>query len=602
MERTIKLNAYILKPLALEAAITSDLLDNMNQLNYGENVILDAEKLLINLLKLSNGEKRHQDQQPESHVLEGIEKMFRVMSFNSAITAAPRQETERKTFYYKLASGFKFLGDIIHEEFTQERLDKKDVYSCLETIGDGGHACAGRWRQVLEEVLVGFSHRIQNTEIAKMVEQDQLKTEMKAMFYKGRLIEGNRGAEEFVKENYPSVNEDSRIHYITFFKRYVNESKNYHLPTTMDSDSYLGSEQKEIEKNIKKYLTETDLDHAVVKRFLALFQWKIKIDDPLFHMVVNDAKKLYHTQNLKTQYDDVSDFLTKKIFKGYSKEIRQDAVLDLLIRKGFVTIGERTVNVLRTTAKLVDTNQLDDLQELFEKLAKDESFPREKLRSLINTRSHKGQGEVLLILAIKETKHPLWRYLLENGVNVNLQNKHGNSALHVAAYHDKKEVVERLLEKGANIDLPNKEGSTSLHFAASKGNMEMVIGLLEKGATLEAKDKHGNTSLDRAIFKRQFQLTKVLLEKGSDVNARNHRGFTPLHRAVKIGDASLIQLMIKHGADLTLKSNEGETALDMAKGNCHKQIEKILLATEAKNTKHKILKPRNASKDLNVVL
>jgi ankyrin repeat protein len=595
METRINLKTFVLNPLALETTTTSDLFVNLEKLEYGENVILDAKKCLVDLLTGANGDKRFPEQHSEIYVLEGIEKMFEIMHSNAPITAAPRDEKERKIFYIKLAKGFKFLGDIIHEEFIRKKLDKKDVYSCLETIGDGGHSCAGRWRQVLEEVLVGFSHKIKNTQIIDKVELDPLNTEIESLFYRARVIEGNKAAEEFVKENYPGVHESSRIHYITFFKRYLNDFKNYHLPTTMDQDSYLGIEEKDIKKNVEKYLMKSYLDHGVVKRFITLFTDKIRKDNALFQMVVNESKKIFYVTDLKGQYEDIGDFLARKIFKGYTKDICQDAMLDLIVRKGFISLGERTVDISSTVEKFLNTNQLDELQELFEKLSKDATFPKQKLKYFMNMRSHKGHGELLFILATKNTDHPLWLYLLENGVNYNSQNKYGNTALHVSAYRGKIDVVERLLEKGAKVELQNKSGSTPLHFAALKGEKEITTILLEKGSSLDAKDNEGNTPLHLSILKDHLDVTQKLLEKGADVNAKNDSGITPLHRAVKTGNSNLVHLLIQYQANLTLESKDGDTPLQIARKNQQNQIAKILTMAEAKNVELKMKKQKTSS-------
>lgn len=61
--------------------------------------------------------------------------------------------------------------------------------------------------------------------------------------------------------------------------------------------------------------------------------------------------------------------------------------------------------------------------------------------------------------------------LLQRGVNKNLLNKSGCSALHLAAAAETEDeaIVELLLENGANLNIIDKFGQTALHHSASRG-------------------------------------------------------------------------------------------------------------------------------------
>jgi ankyrin repeat protein len=56
------------------------------------------------------------------------------------------------------------------------------------------------------------------------------------------------------------------------------------------------------------------------------------------------------------------------------------------------------------------------------------------------------------------------KLLLENGADVNEQDKYGNCPIHRAASQGHSEVISLLLaQKGIRVDLPDREGNTALH-------------------------------------------------------------------------------------------------------------------------------------------
>ena len=59
-------------------------------------------------------------------------------------------------------------------------------------------------------------------------------------------------------------------------------------------------------------------------------------------------------------------------------------------------------------------------------------------------------------------------YLLDNGADINLHGKFGNTALHWAAGDENIKIVELLLEKGANIKLKNDKGERAFNYADKK--------------------------------------------------------------------------------------------------------------------------------------
>lgn len=59
--------------------------------------------------------------------------------------------------------------------------------------------------------------------------------------------------------------------------------------------------------------------------------------------------------------------------------------------------------------------------------------------------------------------------LIENGAEVNIAGRNGNTALITASNFGFEQSVRMLLEKGANINVTNHEGNSALMLAASSG-------------------------------------------------------------------------------------------------------------------------------------
>ena len=160
----------------------------------------------------------------------------------------------------------------------------------------------------------------------------------------------------------------------------------------------------------------------------------------------------------------------------------------------------------------------------------------------------------------------LARVLIENGAN-SARNNEGRTPLHTAAERHL-DIAKLLLEQGADINVQDKHGKTSLH-AAQEGHEQQVIELLlEQGAKVDARDNLGKTTLhysagDGAI--KEEEIVKLLINAGADVNARDDEGKTPLHYAVEEREKRNVEVLINRGADVNVRDNHGQTLIDVVK-------------------------------------
>jgi hypothetical protein len=89
--------------------------------------------------------------------------------------------------------------------------------------------------------------------------------------------------------------------------------------------------------------------------------------------------------------------------------------------------------------------------------------------------------------------------LIDQGVDSNVRNGSGQTALHIAIQKGQIPMARLLLGRGgADINLRDNDDQTAIHLAAEKGNSETVDFLLRKGADVNVKNKRGFLAIDLA--------------------------------------------------------------------------------------------------------
>ena len=90
-----------------------------------------------------------------------------------------------------------------------------------------------------------------------------------------------------------------------------------------------------------------------------------------------------------------------------------------------------------------------------------------------------GDGWTALKRAAFNNQTDVVRYLLNNGANVNKQNRWGETALHNASYNNHIDVMRILLQHGARKDIKDNIGATPIDVARLWSNKE-TVDLLEQ--------------------------------------------------------------------------------------------------------------------------
>ena len=100
---------------------------------------------------------------------------------------------------------------------------------------------------------------------------------------------------------------------------------------------------------------------------------------------------------------------------------------------------------------------------------------------------------------------PLMKYFLDErkaAINVNWQDKFGNTLLHRAAIMNRTSIMKYLVdEKHADVNIAGHENMTPLHYAASRNHQKVCKYLIEHGANTTCRDDAGQIPIQKATDK-----------------------------------------------------------------------------------------------------
>ncbi|HRF75693.1 MAG TPA: ankyrin repeat domain-containing protein [Chitinophagales bacterium] len=105
----------------------------------------------------------------------------------------------------------------------------------------------------------------------------------------------------------------------------------------------------------------------------------------------------------------------------------------------------------------------------------------------------------------------LLNWVINNGANVNHQDKNGYSALHVAAQEKHFDCAQILIDNGSNLELGDLHGNTALWTAVfnSRGDTRLVKLYVQNGANLDHVNKYQRTPRQMAEIIAGFDMTSI---------------------------------------------------------------------------------------------
>ncbi len=578
---------YKLTEAAFKKPPSTEFIRNLDKFSP-QNEVYNGEEIFLSLLEQVKdlGYKYH-DLSPEE-TQEGVKKIFQYLENNTPVTSSPHDAKERKIFYDRLKRGYGYISNVIQQEYLEKRLEPEQVYSCIEMIGKGSHYCAGRWRQVLDELIIGFSHRMKEIGEETEVTKDRMLKPIEECFYKARTVISNKLSEDFVKLYYSDISSGNRLHYVTFFQRHLNKKLDFNLPITQEDDPYLAPEKKYLEGFADYFINTKNVKGMVLDTAIEILMEKIKIDNEFYEGMVDFGKNIYYKNQLKLVKDDEVEFLSEDFFKGFSKDIKMGAITCVLKEKQFIHEGERLEIDKKKLSdhikKLIKGNKWEDFKECLKEC--EDKFKENPLLKH-NVILEEGTTPLITIL-IAMNQVEIVRKFIQLGVDLNQEDfthktiigynpfsaTRGKKPLHQAVLTGDSGMIILLLENGADpfggkiVHLEKSYTPFELAMSQMRYDLMNIFGefQIEKNKDRMIAVSNGEVPfLNYLISKRITGLAEKLILKGANLEAEEREednlqtvpsyyksalaGRNPLHMAIAKSDIRLIQLMLEKGAN-----------------------------------------------------
>ncbi|MEL6670668.1 MAG: ankyrin repeat domain-containing protein [Bacteroidota bacterium] len=237
--------------------------------------------------------------------------------------------------------------------------------------------------------------------------------------------------------------------------------------------------------------------------------------------------------------------------------------------------GEREV----TTSSLVEPTLTEEITLPIVNIP----TKKPKKRPKQNRRSHKKQeldhksGNHPIHLAVLADDVDSVRNFLQDGTDPDIQNKQGDTGLHISSSHNRLEIAELLILGQAQVNARNHVYATPLHLAVEFGHADLVSLLVESGAEVEVRNNRGKTPMIEAAEKGSLGALAVLIDHGADIHASMERGLQALHLAAWYGHIEVMEHLLAHHADINATNDDGNTPLHIAAFNGQVKAIKTLI-------------------------
>lgn len=157
-----------------------------------------------------------------------------------------------------------------------------------------------------------------------------------------------------------------------------------------------------------------------------------------------------------------------------------------------------------------------------------------------------------------ESRFRLIKNVHKAGADLNYQDQEGLTLLHKA---DQPMIAELLLNCGASPDVQDKWGDTPLHIALSHQHSNVVKILCDARANVEVRNILGQTPIFRVLNEVDLD---ILIKANANKNAQDNQGNTPLHVFTRWSYPRVLRALCTSGVQF-LRNSKGQTALEYAR-------------------------------------
>ena len=199
--------------------------------------------------------------------------------------------------------------------------------------------------------------------------------------------------------------------------------------------------------------------------------------------------------------------------------------------------------------------------------------------------------------------------LIENGVNVNVKNKEGETAMSLACRRGYPEVIHTLADHGAAVDdkltIDTSLSLPMIHLALSQGRIQSVNTLLQLKANIESRDDFGRTPLLYAVDQplhpqrgdqgRNSIVSFLLQQPMLNIHAVDVFGNNALHLAVYHGNDRAVTILCNNSDCFRFlpkeKNQQGQTPEELARALLHSLITYLSLLDQSRDASKRLKAP-----------
>lgn len=140
------------------------------------------------------------------------------------------------------------------------------------------------------------------------------------------------------------------------------------------------------------------------------------------------------------------------------------------------------------------------------------------------------------------------KFVIDNGFDLN--HKYVSRAIANSIYFcEDLEVVKYLINQGIDVNIQNEYGEPALLCAADKKLFDIVALLISKDANINIRSKENDcTALIYATYRNSLEIVQLLIENKADLNLLSRNNKTALDLAITDNNQAIIELLSKHGA------------------------------------------------------
>lgn len=171
---------------------------------------------------------------------------------------------------------------------------------------------------------------------------------------------------------------------------------------------------------------------------------------------------------------------------------------------------------------------------------------------------------------------------LERGVDINVTNRQGRTAITLASLSQKYDCVALLIDAGADINQQDETCFNPFLISCLNNDLKLLRLLLPARPDLTRLTRFGGVGITPASEKGHVEIVRELLEHtGINVNHTNFLGWTPLLEAIVLNDGGkkqqeIVSLLLENGANPHMTDKYGKTPLELAEEKGYREIAQLL--------------------------